>query len=472
MNIARNVVAVDLGAESGRLVLGRWNGSEGTLEEIHRFPNGPQQVDNHLVWDVERLWGEIQRGLLKAATKTEGHIDSVGVDGWGVDYALLDAAGNRLGHSFCYRDARNVPAMEKTFSKVPQQRIYEITGIQFLPFNTIYQLVAHVAEFPEEWDRAARWLTLPEYFQYRLTGVVAAEYTEASTTQLLEVRTKSWSQELTSALGLGLEKFPPIVQAGAVLGKLRAEVSQEVGLADTQVIAPACHDTGSAVAGIPFPHEGLAFISSGTWSLVGTVLLEPVVSGGGQGKTFTNEGGVAGSIRFLQNVIGLWLLQECLREWNGLGLRLTAADLAAQCLETPPQGPYFHADETTYLAPGNMVERINTGLRAAGFPEEKRPPELAAIIFRSLARRYAEVVGEMGRLSGKSIQCICIVGGGVKNEALNRLTELVTGIEVVRGPSESTAAGNIAVQIAALEKAVSLDQIQAISAKLKFASPQ
>jgi rhamnulokinase len=470
MSTARNVVAVDLGAESGRLVLCRWNGSEGTLEEIHRFPNGPQQVDNHLVWDIERLWGEIQRGLLKAATKTRGRLDSVGVDGWGVDYTLLDAAGDRIGHSYCYRDARNVPAMEKTFSRVPRERMYEITGIQFLPFNTVYQLVAHVAEFPDEWERAAHWLTLPEYFQYRLAGVVAAEYTEASTTQLLDVRARTWSQELTSALGLSLEKFPPIVQAGAVLGKLRSEVGQEVGLADTQVIAPACHDTGSAVAGIPFPHEGMAFISSGTWSLVGTVLLEPVVKGGGQGKTFTNEGGVAGSIRFLQNVIGLWLLQECLREWNSQGLGLTPADLAAQCLETPPEGPYFNADETTYLAPGNMVERINAGLRAAGFAEEKRPPELAAIIFRSLARRYAEVVDELKKLTGKSFQRICIVGGGVKNEALNRLTELVTGIEVVRGPSESTAAGNIAVQIAALEKAVSLDQIQAISAKLKFGS--
>jgi len=470
MNNPRNVVAVDLGAESGRLVLCRWNGSEGTLEEIHRFPNGSQQVGNHLVWDVERLWGEILRGLAKAATKTEGRLDSVGVDGWGVDYTLLDAAGERIGHPYCYRDARNVPAMEKTFSKVSRDRMYEITGIQMLPFNTVFQLMAHATEFPQEWERAARWLTLPEYFHYRLTGIIAAEYTQASTTQLLDVRTRSWSNDLASALGLGLEKFPPIVQAGAVLGKLRPKVSEEVGMADIQVIAPACHDTGSAVAGIPYSHEGSAFISSGTWSLVGTVLLDPVVSVTEEGKLFTNEGGVAGSIRFLQNVIGLWLLQECLREWNSQGSRLTAADLAAQCLETPPEGPYFHADETTYLAPGNMVERINAGLRAAGFPEEKRPPELAAIIFRSLARRYAEVVGELGTLSGKSIKRICIVGGGVKNEALNRLTELVTGIEVVRGPSESTAAGNIAVQIAALEKAVTLDQIQAISAKLKFAS--
>ncbi len=196
MSIARNVVAVDLGAESGRLVLCRWNGSEGTLEEIHRFPNGSQQVDNHLVWDVERLWGEIVKGLAKAALKTQGHLDSIGVDGWGVDYTLIDAAGNRVGHAYCYRDARNVPAMKKTFSIVSQQRMYEITGIQFLPFNTIFQLMAHVAEFPEEWDRAAHWLNLPEYFLYRLTGVAAAEYTEASTTQLLDVRTRSWSQEL------------------------------------------------------------------------------------------------------------------------------------------------------------------------------------------------------------------------------------------------------------------------------------
>ena len=470
MNTPRNIVAVDLGAESGRLVLCRWSGSAGTLEEIHRFPNAPSLVvGKHLIWDVDALWKEILSGLSKAALKTSDRIDSVGVDGWGVDYALLDADGNHVGNSYCYRDARNVPAMEKVFSRVSQERIYEITGIQFLSFNTIYQLAAHVAEFPDEWERTARWLTLPEYFQYRLSGVATAEYTEASTSQLLEVRSRCWSQELTSALGLDLGKFPPIVQAGTVLGKLLPEVSADVGLRNTQVIAPACHDTGSAVAGIPFPHDSMAFISSGTWSLVGTVLLEPVVRADA-GKKFTNEGGVAGSIRFLQNVIGLWLLQECLRDWKSQGQNVTAADLAACCLETSPEGPWFNADEATYLAPGNMVGRINAGLRAAGFPEERRRPELAAIIFRSLARRYAAALNELKTLSGKPIQRICIVGGGVKNEALNRLTELITGIEVVRGPSESTAAGNIAVQIAALENAVTLANIQSISARLKFAA--
>jgi rhamnulokinase len=472
MKTARNVVAVDLGAESGRLVLCRWDGSAGTLEEIHRFRNGPQAVENHLVWDLDRLWEEIQKGLLLAAARAHGHVDSVGVDGWGVDYVLLDAGGNRLGHAYCYRDARNLPAMERAFARVSKEKIYEITGIQFMPFNTLFQLLAHVEEFPGEWERAALWLTLPEYFQYRLTGMAAAEYTEASTTQMLDVRARSWSKELTGAFGLSLEKFPNIVDAGTVLGKMRGEVGPAVGMANAVVIAPACHDTGSAVAGIPYPHEGLAFISSGTWSLVGTVLPEPVVSAQGHAQNFTNEGGVAGSIRFLQNVIGLWLMQECLREWNGQGLKLNAAELAAQCAETPPEGPYFSADGNTYLAPGNMVERINAGLAAAGFPDERRPPELAGIIFRSLARRYAAVLGDLLEITGKPIQRIAIVGGGVKNQALNRLTELVTGIEVVRGPSESTAAGNAAVQIAALENSVSLDQVQAISARLKFDPPR
>ncbi len=380
MSEARNIVAVDFGAESGRLVLCRWNGNEGALEEIHRFPNSPSHAGGHLVWDLERLWQEVLTGLKKASAKTDGRVDSIGVDGWGVDYVLLDAAGERIGHAYCYRDARNEPAMARVYARIPQHRLYEITGIQFMPFNTIYQLTAHKDEFPEEWARATRWVTLPDYFQYRLSGVAVQEYTEASTTQLLDVRARSWSKEIADALGLDLEKFPPIVQAGTKLGKLRSEVSEATGLKETQVVAPACHDTGSAVAGIPFPHDGLVFISSGTWSLVGTVLPEPVVNPE-QGRNFTNEGGVAGSIRFLQNVIGLWLLQECLREWNAQGQNLTAAGLAAQCMECAPEGPHFHADETEFLAPGNMVERINAALQAAGFTEERRPVELAAIIF-------------------------------------------------------------------------------------------
>jgi rhamnulokinase len=468
MKTGTHIVAVDLGAESGRVVLCRWSGEEGILEEVHRFPNGARQEGSHLVWDLDRLWQEVVKGLRLAVAKAGGRVASVGVDGWGVDYVLLDRTGNRIGRAYCYRDARNLPQMERAFALLSQKRMYEITGIQFLPFNTVFQLMAHAAEFPSEWERAAKWLTLPEYFLFRLSGVAMAEYTQASTTQLLDVHKRSWSEELARALGLNLEKFPPIAPPGTPLGKVRKELATDLGLSNVQVIAPACHDTGAAVAGIPFPHENMAFISSGTWSLVGMVLMNPVVTGPSFEENFTNEGGVAGSIRFLSNVIGLWLLQECLREWKAQGLELTAADLAQQCSESPAVGPSFEADEKTFLAPGNMISRINAALKEQGFEEETQPKELAAVIFRSLARRYAKVIRELHTVTGKPIERICIVGGGVKNETLNRFTSEVTGYEVLRGPSESTAIGNIAMQIAALEKTKSLDQIQAISARLKF----
>lgn len=468
MNSACNLVAVDLGAESGRVVLCRWTGSDGTLEEIHRFPNGAHQENGHLVWDLERLWREITKGLRLAAAKTQGRIASIGVDGWGVDYVLLDTAGKPIGRAYCYRDARNLPAMERALMRLPRKRIYEITGVQFLSFNTLYQLLAHREEFPEEWERTNVWLTIHDYFQFRLSGAAGAEYTNASTTQLLDVFSRSWSKELAGAFDLSLEKFARLIRPGTVLGELRREIAQELGVSGTKVISPACHDTGSAVAGIPFPHDELAFISSGTWSLVGTVLPEPIVSEAGYAQNFTNEGGVGGTVRFLRNIIGLWLIQECLREWNAQGHCLTAAELAEKCMDIPAGGPEFVADETTFLAPGDMVARINAALRAQGFAEETRPVPLSGIIFRSLARRYAEVIAEVGKISGKTLKRICIVGGGVKNEALNRLTGLLTGYEIVRGPSEATAAGNAAVQIAGLEGALSLDQIQAIAARLRF----
>jgi rhamnulokinase len=468
MKTGTYIIAADLGAESGRVVLCRWTGEEGVLEEVHRFPNGAREEAGHLVWDVERLWQDVLKGLRLGASKAGGRIVSVGVDGWGVDYVLLDRTGNRIGRTYCYRDARNAPQMERAFALIPQKRLYEITGIQFLPPNTVYQLMAHAAEFPSEWERATKWLTLPEYFLFRLSGVAMAEYTQASTTQLLDVYKRSWSEELTRALNLNLEKFPPIAPPGTPLGKMRKELATELGLSNVQVIAPACHDTGSAVAGIPFPHDNLAFISSGTWSLVGMVLLHPVVTGESFEENFTNEGGVAGTIRFLRNVPGMWLVQECLREWKAQGLELTAADLAQQCSETPAIGPSFDTDAKAFLAPGNMISRINVALRAQGFEEETQPKELAAIIFRSLARQYAKVIRELQAITGKPIERICIVGGGVKNETLNRLTRELTGREVLRGPSESTTIGNIALQVATLEKTKSLEQIQSISARLKF----
>jgi rhamnulokinase len=469
MKNTQNIVAIDLGNSSGRVVLAEWNGKRGTVREIYRFPNAYEEQRGHVVWDTERIWGEIVAGIRTATAETQGNLASVGLDAWGAEYILVDRGGERIGEAFCLRDPRNVPAMERAFTVLPRQRIYEITGIQVMPLNTLYGLIAHLEESPEEWERAWVWLGTPEYYLFRMTGVPFAEWSNARNSQMMNARTKAWSREICDVFSLNVEKFAPIVPTGTILGKLRPALASELGLPDTQVIAPACHDTGSAVAGIPFPHDRLAFISSGTWSLVGTVLREPLVTDRGYELNLTNEGGVGWTIRFLRNVIGLWVIQELLREWNAQGIAVTAADLAEQCMSTPLEGPHVDlSDEKPFLAPGNMAARVNAELRARGFPEETRPKELGAIVFRSLALRYREVIEGIRETTGKPIERVCIVGGGVKNEALNRLTELSTELEVVRGPSESTLLGNVAVQVGALENTTSLEEVQSIAARLTF----
>jgi rhamnulokinase len=469
MKVFRNIVAFDVGNSSGRVVLGQWDGEHGTLREIYRFPNAAEEQQGHVVWDMERIWGEIVHGLRVAARETRGNVDSIGVDTWGAEYVLVDRDGNRIGLAYCLRDPRNVPAMERAFTIVSRKRIYEITGIQVMPINTLYGLLAHIQEFPREWERAWLWLGTPDYLLFRMSGIAAAEYTNAPNSQMVDAFEKSWSRELCEAFGLSLEKFAPIVPPGTILGNLRRSVAQEVGLSNAQVIAPACHDTGAAVAGIPFPHDNLAFVSSGTWCLVGTVLREPLISDLGYQLNITNEGGVGGTVRYLRNVIGLWLLQEALREWNEQGLEVTAAQLAEQCMGLPIEGPYIDLqDERPFLAPGNMVARISAALKARGFAEESRPRELAGVIFRSLARRYAQVIEGIRRCTSKQLARLCVVGGGARNEALNALAAQATGLEIVKGSSESTLIGNIAVQIAAREDTRSLEEIQAIASRLTF----
>jgi rhamnulokinase len=338
-----------------------------------------------------------------------------------------------------------------------------------MPINALYGLLAHLEEAPDEWEKTKVWLGTPEYFLFRMTGIAVAEYTNAPNSQLVDAASKSWSHEICEAFGLNLDRFPPIVPPGTILGNLRPAIASEVGLSSVKVIAPACHDTGSAVAAISFPHDELAFISSGTWSLVGTVLREPLISEQGYRFNVTNEGGVGNTVRFLRNVIGLWLLQEALREWKEQGLQVSPAGLAEQCMDTAIEGPSFDVSEDkTFLAPGNMVARINAQLRARGFAEENRPAALSGIIFRSLARRYAEVIDAIRNCTGKRLARLCIVGGGVRNEALNRLAGIATGLEVIKGPSEATLVGNVAIQISALENSRSLEQIQAIASRLTF----
>ena len=470
MRGSQNIIAIDLGNSSGRVVLGQWNGSAGALREIYRFPNAAKEEGGHVVWDIERIWQEVLKGLRMAAAETGGRVESVGLDCWGAEYLLVDDAGNLIGPAYTLRDPRQVRAMERAFTILPRKRIYEITGIQVMPINALYGLLAHLEESPEEWNKTRFWLGTPEYFLFRMTGVAVAEYTNAPNSQLVDAASKSWSHEICEAFGLSLDRFPPIVPPGTILGNLRAAIASEVGLSNVKVIAPACHDTGSAVAAIPYPHDDLAFISSGTWSLVGTVLREPLISEQGYRFNLTNEGGVGNTIRFLRNVIGLWLLQEALREWKEQGLQVSPAELAEHCMDTAMEGPWFEVSEDkTFLAPGNMVARINAQLRAQGFAAENRPAALSGIIFRSLARRYAEVINAIRICTGKQIARLCIVGGGVRNEALNRLAGLATGLEIIKGPSEATLIGNVAVQISALENSRSLKEVQAIASRLTFA---
>ncbi len=453
MKPARHVAAVDLGAESGRVMICRWDGERGELREVHRFPNCCCSQDGHLIWDLEGLWENVLMGLKKAARAAGGLLDSIGIDGWAVDYVLIDAAGDRIGAAHSYRDSRCPPAMTRALEIVSRERLYELTGIQFLPFNTLYQLLAHRQEHPREWARARLWLNLPEYFSFRLTGNAAAEYTNATHTQMVDIRERTWSGEVQGCFGLEPDKFPPILPPGTELGKLRPRWQQELGLSQTQVILPACHDTGSAVAGIPWPPDRLAFISSGTWSLVGTVLDAPRVTPEAREHNYTNEGGVCGSIRFLKNVIGLWLLQQAVQEWNRRGLALQLSELAASLGHVPAEGSWFEADSEPFLTPGDMIGRMRRAAEAQGYGVSEDPKELTATILRSLARRYAEVLAGTASISGKRLERVAIVGGGVRNEVLNSLTESLSGLELLRGPAEATAIGNAALQIHTLERA-------------------
>ncbi|HMD98159.1 MAG TPA: rhamnulokinase family protein [Terriglobia bacterium] len=448
----RRSVAIDLGAGSCRVSLGEWDGSRATVRLVHRFANGPVERDGHLTWDLDRLASGVEEGLRCAAAAAPEGVDSIGIDGWAVDYVRLGADGKPLGAPFCYRDPRTETAMPEVWSRIPRQRLYELTGIQFLRFNTLYQLYA---DQRDGLAPAARWLNIPEYMLHWLGGALVAEYTNATHTQLVDVRTRDWCDEIFAAVGLDWLAAPEIVRPGTRLGKIQAAVGSLAPYDQTELIAPACHDTGSAVAGIPDAASDWAFISSGTWSLVGTVLDEACTSEAARAENFTNEGGVGGRIRFLKNVNGMWLLEECLREWRTQGYAGQLPELIAECARRPLPRITFAVDASELLLPGRMPSRINREIekaRGEPIPEDAgHAPEMANMIFASLAARYAEVLSALSRVTGRQFRRLYIVGGGSRNAYLNRLIEERTGLEVVPGAVESSTLGNLAIQFAALE---------------------
>jgi rhamnulokinase len=441
------LVAVDLGADSCRVSLLRWIEGQPEVQLVHRFANAPIKEQGTLRWDIHRICNGVEEGLRACAELALEGIAAIGVDGWAVDYVRLDSAGRLVGNPFCYRDERNVAAQKEVHVRIAPERLYELTGIQIVSINTLYQLYADSAcGIPQN----ANWINLPEFVLHHLGGKRVAEYTNATHTQLLGVASHDWCPEIFSATGLDLKAAPQVVPPGTDIGRMEGGLAWLRAFRDTRLIAPACHDTASAIAGISTKGDDWAFISSGTWSLVGCALDSPCTSREAAASNFSNEGGVGGKINFLKIVNGMWMLQQCMSEWRSKGREWTLNKLIEECGILPPPPFLLDIDDSDLLLPGNMPERINAQLKQASQQTIESEPVIANLIFHSLAARYASVLKDLENVTGKKLKRLCVVGGGSKNALLNRLTENATGLQVVTGSVESSTVGNFAIQLAAL----------------------
>jgi rhamnulokinase len=438
-------LAFDLGAESGRAIAGTLRDGRLELAELRRFPNQPIDDAGALRWNIRALWSE----MLAAIDAAPRELASIGVDAWGVDYALLDREGELIENPYHYRDRRTEGVLESILARVPRERIYEITGIQFLPINTLVQLYAATRATPEIVDRAESLLTIPDLLNFWLTGNRAAEYTVASTTQLLDARRRDWAFDLIGELRLPARLFQPIVEPGRKMGTH----------AGVPVIAPACHDTASAVAAIAMSPPS-AFLSSGTWSLLGAEIAAPVITPLARDFNFTNEGGVGGTIRLLKNIAGLWLLQSCRRSW----LDCSYDELIGVASREPALVSIVDPDHPSFLSPPDMTEAIARFCVATGQPVPASPPAMTRAILESLALRYRATIESLEQVTARRFDEIQIVGGGSRNRLLNQLTADATGRRVVAGPVEATALGNIAMQMVAIGAIGSLEGAREIIA--------
>jgi sugar (pentulose or hexulose) kinase len=435
------VAAADLGASGGRVMVGQAGAGRLDLHEAHRFGNVPVRVAGTLHWDILRLYQDVLDGL-RAAARSFG-LASVGIDSWAVDYGLLDATGALVGNPVHYRDNRTDGVADELLARIPD--LYAVTGIQQLPFNTIYQLSA--AARAGQLAAAQTMLLIPDLLAYWLTGQIGAELTNASTTQLLDARTQSWADQLICAAGLPGRLFPPLRRPGSVIGTVRPDA--EPHLAGVPVIAVGSHDTASAVVAVPAEGPDFGYISSGTWSLVGVELDAPVLTDASRAANFTNEAGVDGTIRYLRNVMGLWLLQESVRGWADAA-PVDLPDLLGAAARQPPLVTVVDPDDPVFLPPGDMPARIAAAARRTGQPVPADPPALVRCILDSLALAYRRALRQVQELSGRDLAVVHVVGGGSRNDLLLQLTADACGRPVVAGPAEATALGNILVQARAL----------------------
>lgn len=455
------VAAIDLGAESGRVATVGFDGTRLHLDIAHRFAHSPVVEDGVLRWDLHTLWAEIQAGL-RLLDAGDRPIASLGVDAWGVDYGLLDSHGRLVDAPTCYRDPRNVRAMKHTIDTVGAETLYDATGVQLIAINTIFSLVADLRERPGRLASAAKLLMMPDVFHHLLSGSSATEYTAASTSGLFDMQSGRWSEDLLERLGLSFDLMPEVLPPGTDVGPILGQYTGS--LRDSRVILPAAHDTASAVVGAPLSDPTAMFISSGTWSLAGVETANAVVTEKSRRANLTNEGGYDGTIRLLRNVMGLWILQNCRRQWASEGLNLTYAEIAELAEREPGLESAINPDDEDFLAPGDMPRRIQDYCQRMGMPVPRKVGAIARCVIDSLALSYRGVAEAVTEVTGIRPGAINIVGGGSSHSLLSQLTADATGLPVRCGPVEATALGNAAVQLAALGELHGLADIRKVIA--------
>ncbi len=460
MGHALSFAAADLGAESGRVMAGRFDGERLSLREAHRFDSRPVRLPDGLHSDVLRIFSEIQNGL--AAAAQQGAVAGIGVDTWGVDFALLDGEGVLLGNPWHYRDVLGSGVMERAFARVPRAEIFAATGVQLLELNTLFQLLRMQERGASALGAARRLLFVPDLFSYWLCGRAVNEYTIATTSQCLDVASGRWASGLLERFSLPARIFGEVVPPATVLGELLPHVGEETGLQATPIVAVGGHDTALAVAAVPASGEGFAYVSSGTWSLLGAEIPRPCIDERSRAANFTNEGGVGGTVRFLKNLCGLWLVQECRRHWARHGDEDSYDELARLAAAAPAFRSLVDVDDPAFAAPGDMPARIQARCRATGQPVPESKGEIVRTALDSLALKYRYVLEQAEGILGRRLSPIHVVGGGSRNRLLCQLAADATGRPVVAGPVEATAAGNVLMQALALGRLGSLADLREV----------
>ncbi len=457
-----NYLALDLGAESGRAILGRWDGDRLHLSEIHRFSNSPVRLPDGLHWDILRLWNDVVTGIGKAVKETGGPLAGIGLDTWGVDFGLLDRQGRLIENPYHYRDDRTDGMLEVAFARVPKQEIFAQTGIQFMQLNSLYQLLSLVESHSPSIELAASFLNTPDLLNYWLTGRQVNEFTIATTSQCYDPRRRAWATPLLEALGIPTGWFGEVVDPGAVIGTLRQAVAEETGAHRTPVVAPACHDTGSAVVAVPAAGEDFAWVSSGTWSVLGAEVREPNITPESLAYNFTNEGGAGGTFRLCKNIMGLWLVQECRRTWAAHGEAYSYDELTAMAAAAKPFVCTVSPDDHEFLKPGDMPARLRAYAAHTGQVAPATKGEMVRSVLEGLALQYRLVLERTESLLGRPLDPIHIVGGGTKNRLLSQFVADATGRQVFTGPIEATAIGNILMQAVASGALTSIAEARAV----------